>query len=105
MHDPLVFFFFLSVILHVPPDVTMAANFTISDSESEPSEEVEEGENNQPSAGGEEQIRQRHNLTLPELRPAGRQTKRIMGSREYKKKAYDSVTHVTMIELGVGDLF
>ncbi|KAM9335920.1 BCL2 associated agonist of cell death b [Symphorus nematophorus] len=48
----------------------MAANFTISsDSESEPSEEVEEGENNQSSTGmAEQQFPQRHTLTLPELR-------------------------------------
>nr|XP_046237128.1 BCL2 associated agonist of cell death b [Scatophagus argus] len=50
----------------------MAANFTISsDSESEPSEEVEEGENSQSSMGHEQQVLQRHALTLPELRMAG----------------------------------
>ncbi|XP_042368517.1 BCL2 associated agonist of cell death b [Plectropomus leopardus] len=48
----------------------MAAHFTISDSESEPSEEVEEGENNQPSTAPEQQLPQRHSLTLPELRMA-----------------------------------
>ncbi|XP_070710849.1 BCL2 associated agonist of cell death b [Pempheris klunzingeri] len=49
----------------------MAANFTISDSESEPSEEVEERENSQSSAGEEQQlVPQRHTLTLPELRVA-----------------------------------
>ncbi|XP_013874483.1 BCL2 associated agonist of cell death b [Austrofundulus limnaeus] len=44
----------------------MAANFTISDSDSEPSEEVEEGENKQPSAGREGSGPQR--LNLPELK-------------------------------------
>ncbi|KAM3590851.1 uncharacterized protein V6R79_017765 [Siganus canaliculatus] len=49
----------------------MAANFTISsDSESDPSEEVEERENNQPSNGQEQPLPQRHTLTLPELRTA-----------------------------------
>ncbi|XP_037832489.1 BCL2 associated agonist of cell death b isoform X2 [Kryptolebias marmoratus] len=47
-------------------DVTMAAKFTISDSESEPSDEVEEGKSKQPAAGPEDGVRQR--LTLPELR-------------------------------------
>ncbi|XP_037539938.1 BCL2 associated agonist of cell death b [Nematolebias whitei] len=46
-------------------DVTMAANFTISDSDSEPSEEVEEAENKRPSEG-QENVR-RH-LNIPELR-------------------------------------
>ncbi|KAG8006239.1 Glycoprotein hormone alpha-2 [Nibea albiflora] len=51
-------------------DVTMAANFTISsDSESEPSEEVEEGEDNQSSPEmAEQQVPQRHSLTLPDIR-------------------------------------
>ncbi|XP_041821193.1 BCL2 associated agonist of cell death b [Chelmon rostratus] len=50
----------------------MAANFTISsDSDSEPPEEVEEGQNNQPSTGEEQQLPQRHTLTLPDLRMAG----------------------------------
>lgn len=50
----------------------MAAHFTISDSESEPSEEVEKGENNHFSSV-QQQPFQRHGLTLPELRlPAGR---------------------------------
>ncbi|KAM6909088.1 BCL2 associated agonist of cell death b [Xenentodon cancila] len=50
----------------------MAAKFTLSDSDSEPSEEVGEGEGegNRPAAGEEEQVRPRHKLTLPELRPA-----------------------------------
>ncbi|XP_041841488.1 BCL2 associated agonist of cell death b [Melanotaenia boesemani] len=48
----------------------MAANFTISDSDSEPSEEIEEGKK-QPPAGQAEHIRQRHTLTLPELRQTG----------------------------------
>uniref|UniRef100_A0A1A8F6Z6 BCL2-associated agonist of cell death n=1 Tax=Nothobranchius korthausae TaxID=1143690 RepID=A0A1A8F6Z6_9TELE len=40
----------------------MAAHFTISDSDSEPSEEVEEGEKKQPSAGQEESVRPHPNL-------------------------------------------
>ncbi|KAL6118716.1 BCL2 associated agonist of cell death b isoform X1 [Pungitius pungitius] len=52
----------------LPTDVTMAAHFTISDSESEPSEGVEEEENNQLSSVQEQQRPQRHTLTLPELR-------------------------------------
>ncbi|XP_054457566.1 BCL2 associated agonist of cell death b [Anoplopoma fimbria] len=54
-------------------DVTMAAHFTISDSESDPSEELEEGEgqNNQSSSVQEQQLLQRHSLTLPELRLPG----------------------------------
>lgn len=51
-------------------DVTMAANFTISDNESEPSEEVEEGDNNQSSSG--QVFTQDCTLTLPEPRMAGR---------------------------------
>ncbi|XP_068444523.1 BCL2 associated agonist of cell death b [Clinocottus analis] len=51
----------------------MAAHFTISDTESEPSDEVEEGENNTFSSVQKQQPFQRHALTLPELRlPAGR---------------------------------
>ncbi|XP_049423906.1 BCL2 associated agonist of cell death b [Epinephelus fuscoguttatus] len=46
----------------------MAAHFTISDSDSDPSEEVEEGENNQLSTKQEQQLGQRHSLTMPELR-------------------------------------
>ncbi|TNN85220.1 Bcl2-associated agonist of cell death [Liparis tanakae] len=49
----------------------MAAHFTISDSESETSEEVEEGEINQIAPVGERQLRQRHSLTLPQLRLTG----------------------------------
>lgn len=52
-------------------DATMAAKFTISDSESDASEEVEEADNNQPSTGQEQQSLPRHALTLPELRAAG----------------------------------
>ncbi|KAK2900099.1 BCL2 associated agonist of cell death b [Channa argus] len=48
----------------------MAAKFTISDSDSEPSEEVEEREDNHPSTGQEQHVPQCHNLTLPELRKA-----------------------------------
>ncbi|TDG99884.1 hypothetical protein EPR50_G00198690 [Perca flavescens] len=51
-------------------DVTMAAHFTISDSESETSEEVEEGKNKQPPTVQEQPLSQRHFLTLPELRIA-----------------------------------
>ncbi|XP_036002497.1 BCL2 associated agonist of cell death b [Fundulus heteroclitus] len=49
-------------------DDTMAAKFTISDSDSEPPEEVEEEGNDQPADGKVEPLRQRHALTLPELR-------------------------------------
>lgn len=56
----------------------MAANFTISsDSDSEPSEEVEEGENSQSSTE-QEQVLQRHSLNLPALRAAGRQAYKIV---------------------------
>lgn len=51
----------------------MAANFSISsDSESEPSEDVEEGENNQASTDQEQHVLKRHTLTLPELKITGR---------------------------------
>ncbi|XP_029382623.1 BCL2 associated agonist of cell death b [Echeneis naucrates] len=46
----------------------MSAQFTISDSESDPSEEVEEGDMSQSL---EQEVFQRHNLTLPEIRTAG----------------------------------
>uniref|UniRef100_A0A3Q3FKT9 BCL2 associated agonist of cell death b n=2 Tax=Labrus bergylta TaxID=56723 RepID=A0A3Q3FKT9_9LABR len=52
-------------------DVTMAAKFTISDSESGSEEEVKEEENDQSSAVEEPHVPQRHSLTLPELRLAG----------------------------------
>lgn len=56
---------------HVKTDVTMDAHFTISsDSDSEPSEEVEEGKNNQSANGQEQNVPRRHILTLPELRAA-----------------------------------
>lgn len=56
----------------------MAAIFTVSsDSESEPSEEVEEGENSQSSTEPEPQVHPRHALTLPELRMAGKKTDTI----------------------------
>ncbi|KAM9836756.1 BCL2 associated agonist of cell death b [Aulostomus maculatus] len=48
----------------------MAANFTISDSESEPSEEVEEGDSNRSSTEHEQQLTQGHTLNIPELRMA-----------------------------------
>ncbi|XP_061921398.1 BCL2 associated agonist of cell death b [Entelurus aequoreus] len=50
----------------------MAANFTISDSESEPSEEVEEGDNTQPPSGRDRKLPQSLTLALPELRMGGR---------------------------------
>lgn len=57
----------------------MAANFTISsDSESDPSEEVEEGENSQSSTEQEQQFHPRHTITLPELRMAGKKTDKIV---------------------------
>ncbi|XP_028285340.1 BCL2 associated agonist of cell death b [Parambassis ranga] len=46
----------------------MAARFTISDTESEPSEEVEEREQQQSLPGQGKQALKRPNLTLPELR-------------------------------------
>lgn len=46
--------------------------FSISDSESEPSEEVDEGEMSQSSTEREQDVTPRHTLTLPELRMAGR---------------------------------
>uniref|UniRef100_A0A3Q3WTY4 Uncharacterized protein n=1 Tax=Mola mola TaxID=94237 RepID=A0A3Q3WTY4_MOLML len=60
----------------------MATNFTISsDSESELSEEIEEGENSQLQTEQEQQVFQRHTLTLPELRMAGR-TLQVKGEDE-----------------------
>lgn len=57
----------------------MAAKFTLSsDSESDPSEEVEEGENSQSSTEQEQQVHPRHTLTLPELRMAGKKTDKII---------------------------
>ncbi|XP_077400268.1 uncharacterized protein LOC144034942 [Vanacampus margaritifer] len=51
----------------------MAANFSISDSESEPSEKVEEGDDGQGAAEKEKEqcLRQGLRLTLPEFRMAG----------------------------------
>lgn len=50
----------------------MATRFSISsDSDSEPSEEVEEGEQSSPPSEQERQLLQRHTLTLPELRLSG----------------------------------
>lgn len=57
----------------------MAAKFTISDSDSEPSEEVEKGEDDQSSTGERQQVLQRHTLTLPELRISGRKPQRVVG--------------------------
>ncbi|XP_057712268.1 bcl2-associated agonist of cell death-like [Corythoichthys intestinalis] len=48
----------------------MAANFTLSDSDSEPSEEVEEGENTPGAKENEQYLRQGLYLTLPERRMA-----------------------------------
>ncbi|XP_053198906.1 BCL2 associated agonist of cell death b isoform X2 [Scomber japonicus] len=50
----------------------MAAKFTISDNESEPEEEVEEGDNSQSSSEQAQRVTLGHNLTLPELRMPGR---------------------------------
>lgn len=64
-------------------DVTMAANFSISsDSESEPSEEVEEGENNQSSTDQEQHVLPRHTLTLPELKSTGRKPEGNIGKAQ-----------------------
>uniref|UniRef100_G3Q8B3 BCL2 associated agonist of cell death b n=1 Tax=Gasterosteus aculeatus TaxID=69293 RepID=G3Q8B3_GASAC len=60
----------------------MAAHFTISDSESEPSDGVEEREDGQLSSGQEQQRLQRHTLTLPELRLSGRKSQRIVEKEE-----------------------
>ncbi|XP_054609662.1 BCL2 associated agonist of cell death b [Dunckerocampus dactyliophorus] len=48
----------------------MAANFSISDSESEPSEEVEEGDSTQSPSGQDKKVPQGLTLALPELRLA-----------------------------------
>lgn len=51
----------------------MAARFSLSsDSDSEPSEEVEEGESGSFATEKERQALSRHTLTLPELRLTGR---------------------------------
>ncbi|KAM4611978.1 BCL2 associated agonist of cell death b [Polymixia lowei] len=50
----------------------MAAKFSISDSESEPSEEVGGSETGQSSSMQEQNILLDHNLNTPELRMAGR---------------------------------
>ncbi|XP_026208847.1 BCL2 associated agonist of cell death b [Anabas testudineus] len=50
----------------------MAARFTISDSDSDPSEGMEEEGHNQSPPGQEQQVFPRHTLTLPELRASGR---------------------------------
>lgn len=63
----------------------MEAHFTISDSESEPSEEVEEGENNKSSIAEEQKVVHRHTLNLPELRMAGRKFQRIVGKGGIKE--------------------
>ncbi|XP_060888059.1 BCL2 associated agonist of cell death b isoform X1 [Labrus mixtus] len=52
-------------------DVTMAAKFTISDSESGSEEEVKEEENDRSSGVEEPHVPHRHSLTLPELRLTG----------------------------------
>lgn len=67
-------------------DVTMAANFSISsDSESEPSEEVEEGENNQSSTDQGQHVLPRHALTLPELKITGRKPEGNIGKAQYEE--------------------
>lgn len=60
-----------------PPDVTMAAKFSISDNDSESSEEVEGGRLDLAASGGEGgggggHLHDRHALTLPELRLTSR---------------------------------
>lgn len=54
----------------------MAANFTISDSESETSEEVGEEENQQPA--GQDQESKPQTLALPVIKTTGRNTKQIV---------------------------
>lgn len=55
------------------PDVTMAARFSLSsESDSEPSEELEEGERGSFPMEQDRQAPPRHTLTLPELRIAGK---------------------------------
>lgn len=76
----------------------MSAHFTISDSESEASEEVEEGDNNQSLAVQEPQLPQRHSLTLPELRLAGRKAQRIVGkggNEKHNRKLGNSAAEVS----------
>ncbi|XP_056882364.1 BCL2 associated agonist of cell death b isoform X1 [Takifugu flavidus] len=59
-------------------DVTMATKFSISsDSDSDPSEEVDEGERNSSLSEQERQVLQRHTLTLPELRLTGTSRTRV----------------------------
>lgn len=65
----------MNVEVSIFPDVTMAAQFTISDSESEPEEEVEGGKIKHSLNDPEQVVPHRHNLTLPELRVAGRRKK------------------------------
>lgn len=60
----------------------MAAHFTVSsDSESDPSEEVEEGEYSQSSTEQEQQLRQRQTLTLPDFRMAGKKSDTMIWQR------------------------
>lgn len=61
----------------------MDTKFTISDGESEPSEDVEERGDLQLMQEKEKPLSQRHTLTLPELRSTSRQTETIMGTVEW----------------------
>ena len=65
-------------------DVSMAQMFTISDSESEPSEEIGETKKDQSSAGkGITGGPIGHALTVPEMRLAGRTPQRTLGNNHY----------------------
>lgn len=63
----------------------MAAKFTISDGESEPSEDLEEEQSLQPPSEQEQQISHTRPLTLPELRMAGMNV--CSGKYYYKRRA------------------
>lgn len=77
---------FKLIFLHGSPGATMAANFTISDSESEPSEDLEEENKTRESASEQMQqhISKDHTLTLPELRMPGKKPEKTMG--HYRQK-------------------
>lgn len=73
----------------------MSTTFTISsDSESETSEEVEEGEKKQSSMGEEPRSPQRHSLTLPELRMAGGGRMRLNSESHASTVSRDEEFHV-----------
>ena len=59
----------------MPADVTMATKFTISEDESEPSEEVEESETDQSPGEPEQRAlpQGRHTLTVPVPRTTGKE--------------------------------